>query len=363
MCSECLWHVPLIISFICLKYIISIRSFWRAHQPEVSDLNICWRTVWNEPKVKQSIRHSTADTTSRRGLASTSLEPLKWMNSKLVVKVLCNHYQWQKAISHSKTYAFDQHYKINKCCQTQQPLPCKHCAKLRPKTIFNFFWPNDLTWVQNLMVSLADHLAGTSKTKIQLQSNGKTQQLKKTSNINKTKPKETKAWFRLSFMPSTQEADCVYSTAVMACTGQNYHNNKWSVAHCHTQSITGKSSQEVLPDSQSTINSVSPLHALQKQLFKKIENSVYEIPISKWSFARSFRLVFGWRFTGSLMSWRGFVAQNARSLLWPCGIFIHHWSDSFHLWTSEWRPKSCACRCAAANCGTFRSTYKNGISH
>jgi len=76
------------------------------------------------------------------------------------------------------------------------------------------------------MVSLADHLAGTSKTKIQLQSNGKTQQLKKTSNINKTKPKETKAWFRLSFMPSTQEADCVYSTAVMACTGQNYHNNK-----------------------------------------------------------------------------------------------------------------------------------------
>jgi len=143
------------------------------------------------------------------------------------------------------------------------------------------------------MVSLADHLAGTSKTKIQLQSNGKTQQLKKTSNINKTKPKETKAWFRLSFMPSTQEADCVYSTAVMACTGQNYHNNKWSVAHCHTLSITGKSSQEVLPDSQSTINSVSPLHALQKQLFKKIENSVYEIPISKWSFARSFRLVFG----------------------------------------------------------------------
>ena len=37
-------------------------------------------------------------------------------------------------------------------------------------------------------------------------------ELLKTTNMHKTKPSETKAWFRSPFMPSGQEMDQVYST-------------------------------------------------------------------------------------------------------------------------------------------------------
>jgi len=49
------------------------------------------------------------------------------------------------------------------------------------------------------------------------------QQLMKTTNINKTKPK---AWFRLPFTPSSQETNRAYSTALRACTKQLKLNSK-----------------------------------------------------------------------------------------------------------------------------------------
>jgi len=41
----------------------------------------------------------------------------------------------------------------------------------------------------------------------------------KTANKCKTKPNESKAWFRSPFMPSSQETDQAYSTAARARTG------------------------------------------------------------------------------------------------------------------------------------------------
>jgi len=38
----------------------------------------------------------------------------------------------------------------------------------------------------------------------------------KTTNISKTKPNKTKAWFRSPFTPSDQKADRAYSTAPKA---------------------------------------------------------------------------------------------------------------------------------------------------
>jgi len=40
-----------------------------------------------------------------------------------------------------------------------------------------------------------------------------------TTNISKTKPNETKVWFRSPFMPSGQEMDRIYSTAAGAKMG------------------------------------------------------------------------------------------------------------------------------------------------
>jgi len=44
-----------------------------------------------------------------------------------------------------------------------------------------------------------------------------TQQLLNTTNICKTKPNETKSWFRSPFTPSSQKTDWAYSTAHEAC--------------------------------------------------------------------------------------------------------------------------------------------------
>ena len=54
----------------------------------------------------------------------------------------------------------------------------------------------------------------------------------KTTSISKTKPNETKAWFRTTFTLSGQKTDCAYSTTPAAIVEENqlirvkieYHN-------------------------------------------------------------------------------------------------------------------------------------------
>jgi len=62
----------------------------------------------------------------------------------------------------------------------------------------------------------ASNLTGASKNKYnhnQLTTQKPEQQLMKTTNVCKTKPNETKAYFRSSIMPSGQETDRTYYIA------------------------------------------------------------------------------------------------------------------------------------------------------
>ena len=108
-------------------------------------------------------------------------------------------------------------------------------------------------------------------------------------------------------------------------------------------------------------NSISAF--AQPNNFHLQNDSKHHIPISNWRFAWSFRPLFesGWFFTSWLMLWRGFVARKALSWLRSCRIFVGHWSESFHLRTSEWWCGTCTCWSAASDWQTFWSTYKSGI--
>jgi len=68
------------------------------------------------------------------------------------------------------------------------------------------------------MIFITNHLAGTSYNQVTTWK--PKQQLTKTTNISKSKPNETKAWFSSSFTPSDQEMDRSSSTAAWAHTGQ-----------------------------------------------------------------------------------------------------------------------------------------------
>jgi len=48
----------------------------------------------------------------------------------------------------------------------------------------------------------------------------------KTTNISKTRPNKTEAWFRSSLMPSGHAVDQVYSIYHVACMGHNYQTAK-----------------------------------------------------------------------------------------------------------------------------------------
>jgi len=47
----------------------------------------------------------------------------------------------------------------------------------------------------------------------------------KTTNVSKTKPDETKAWFSLPFTPSSQEMDGAYATAPGTHTERGFKKN------------------------------------------------------------------------------------------------------------------------------------------
>jgi len=76
---------------------------------------------------------------------------------------------------------------------------------------------------------LTNHLAGTSKTSIttiKWQHKKPKQQLTKTTNISKTKPDETKAWFRAPFTASGQETDWAFHRDLLAfliCSTTTFH--------------------------------------------------------------------------------------------------------------------------------------------
>ena len=79
-----------------------------------------------------------------------------------------------------------------------------------------------------------NHLAGTSNTKQPSDNTKKPkQQLMKTTHIYETKPNKTKAWFRSSFMPSSQETDWTYSAAPEPGRGKEEGKYSSSEDVCH----------------------------------------------------------------------------------------------------------------------------------